>query len=160
VSTQWANIGEDAGALYALVELIPPQVPVAIIDYLWIFPPRRVAIGESVVVVVGALEEDPERRRVITARFTVSRDKKGAAKVTPRFDEHGSAPAPAVPRIVQGVLRRLGEDVEAEPREEQIGGSTERWQELVVALGGRPPLNAAEESGPVAEAGAESGGDS
>jgi hypothetical protein len=138
VSTQWANIGEDAGALHALISQIPAQLPVEFIDYLWIFPARRVATGESTVVVVGAFDEDAARRRVLTARFTVARDRRGAATVTPRFDEHGSAPAAAVPRIVQGVLRRLGEDTEAEPREEQIGGSSERWSGLIVELGGRP----------------------
>lgn len=138
MSTQWANIGEDAGALHALVEQVPSHVPVEMIDYIWIFPSRRVAVGESIVVVVGGLDEDEARRRVFTLRFTISRNRKGAASVSTRVDEHGAAPAAAVPRIVQGVLRRLGEDAEAEPREEQIGGSPERWHDLIVALGGRP----------------------
>ena len=143
MSTQWANIGEDAGALHALVQQVPSHVAIDLIDYVWIFPPRRIAIGESVVVVVGAFAEDTTRRRVITARFTVSRNKKGVAQVTPRFDEHGTAPEPAVARIVQGVLRRLGEDAEAEPREEQIGGDVLRWDALIVDLGGRPPVREA-----------------
>lgn len=137
-TTQWANIGDDPGALHALVERLPEHVPVAAIDYLWIFPARRIAIGESIVVVIGAFDEDPERRRVSTAHFTVSRNRKGAATVNVRFDEHGSAPVAAVPRIVQGVLRRLGEDTEASPREEQICGESDRWDALVVELGGAP----------------------
>lgn len=139
-SGQWANIGDDEGALHALLERVPAQVAIEQIDYVWIFPPRRVAVGDSVVVVVAAFDEDPERRRVITARFTVSRNRKGIASVTARFDEHGAAPADAVPRIVQGVLRRLGEEAVAEPRAEQIVRSPERWRELVVELGGRPPV--------------------
>jgi hypothetical protein len=137
-TAQWANIGDDAGALHALVRQVTSQIAVAAIDYVWIFPARKVAAGESVVVVVAAFDEDPERRRVITARFTVSRNRKGAADVRERFDEHGSAPTDAVPRIVQGVLRRLGEDADAEPRAEQISGETQRWNSLIVELGGRP----------------------
>ncbi|CAN5808503.1 hypothetical protein BH23GEM9_BH23GEM9_25400 [soil metagenome] len=136
MSTQWANIGDDAGALHALLEQIPAHVAMELIDYVWIFPTRRVAVGESIVVVVGAIDEDTTRRRVITARFTVERNRRGVAAVSSRFDEHGSAPEAAVPRIVQGVLRRLGEDAEAEPREVQIRGSSHRWDELMVELGG------------------------
>ncbi|MGH7446161.1 MAG: hypothetical protein ACRELT_01285 [Longimicrobiales bacterium] len=137
-TAQWANIGDDPGALHALIERIPEQCTIPEIDYLWLFPARRVAIGDSVVVVIGVFDEDPERRRVRTAHFTVARDRKGAATVNARFDEHGSAPVAAVPRIVQGVLRRLGEDAEASPREEQIGGDYERWDALIVELGGAP----------------------
>ncbi|HSK18373.1 MAG TPA: hypothetical protein VK912_04490 [Longimicrobiales bacterium] len=137
-TAQWLNIGDDPGALHALIERIPEHVPVPAIDYLWLFPARRIAIGESIVVVIGAFDEDAERRRVSTAHFTVSRDRKGAATVNARFDEHGSAPVAAVPRIVQGVLRRLGEDTEASPREEQIDGGQDRWDALIVELGGQP----------------------
>jgi hypothetical protein len=134
---QWANIGEDAGALHALVEQVAGHVPVAIIDHLWIFPPRRIAVGESVVIVVGALDE-ADRRRVITGRFTITRNRRGEASVKVRYDEHGTAPVDALARIVQGVLRRLGEDAEAEPQEVAIAGRQQRWDELVVELGGRP----------------------
>jgi hypothetical protein len=155
-TAKWANIGDDAGALHALVENVREHAAVATIDYLWIFPPRKVATGESVVVVVGAFDEDPERRRVITAHYTVSRSKKGEPTVKSRIDEHGSAPTAAVPRIVQGVLRRLGEDVDASPREEQVGGDEARWDALIVELGGRPraaePEPAGESAGDAAAA--------
>jgi hypothetical protein len=138
MTTQWANIGEDAGALHALVEQIRDHVAVANIDYLWLFPPRKVAAGESIVMVIGAFDDDADRRRVSTAHFTVSRNRKGAATVNLHYDEHGSAPVSAVPRIVQGVLRRLGEDSEASPREELIGGDRTRWDALIIDLGGTP----------------------
>jgi hypothetical protein len=150
-TAQWANIGDDAGALHALVERITSHVAIEAVDYVWIFPARRIAIGESVVVVVGAFDEDPDRRRVITARFTVSRNKKGVADVKEKVDEHGAAPTDAVPRIVQGVLRRLGEDVEAEPRAEEIGGDIERWDALIVDLGGRPVVREDAEPEPAVE---------
>ena len=148
-SAQWANIGDDPGATHALVERIPEHAPIAVIDYLWLFPTRRIAVGESTVVVIGAFDVDPDRRRVSTAHFTVSRDRTGAATVNARFDEHGSAPVGAVPRIVQGVLRRLGEYTEASPRAVQIGGQQERWDALLVDLGGA--VRTADAATPVAE---------
>jgi hypothetical protein len=143
LSSQWANIGEDAGAVHALVARVADHVPVELIDQLWVFPPRRTAAGESTVVVIGAFEEG-ERRRVATARFIVSRNRKGEPSVSVRFDEHGAAPTDAIPRIVQGVLRRMGEDTGAEPREVSVGGRTQRWDEFIVELGGRPPAAAPE----------------
>lgn len=137
-STQWANIGDDDGAPYALLQRVADQVSVDRIDHLWIFPPRRVAIGESIVVVVSTFDDNPDRRRVMTAHFTVARNRKGIAQVNVRFDDHASAPTAAVPRVVDGVLRRLGEEVGAEPREECIAGGVDRWNALVIDLGGRP----------------------
>ena len=138
---QWANIGEDEGAIHALLHRVGQHVPVPLIDYLWIFPPRRVAAGDSVVFVVAAFDDDPVRRRVITAHFTIARNRKGQAVVNARFDEHGSAPGHALTRIVDGVLHRLGEDVETSPREtspreQLIAGDVEQWNALVVELGG------------------------
>lgn len=147
MSTQWTNIEHDPGALHALVASITEHVPAALIDYVWIFPARRIALGESTVIVVGAFDDDAERRRVITAHFTVSRNRRGIARVTARFDEHGAAPSAAVPRIVAGVLRRLGEDTEASPREVQIEGSPEQWDALIVELGGELPAAEPPETG-------------
>jgi hypothetical protein len=143
-STRWANIGDDPGALHALIERIPEHAAIETIDYLWLFPARRVAVGDSIVVVIGAFDHDPERRRVSTAHFTVARNRKGAATVTATFTEHGSAPIAAVPRIVQGVLRRLGEDTEAQPREALIAGDPDRWDTLIVELGGAPRVESSE----------------
>jgi hypothetical protein len=132
---QWANIGDDEGALHALLHRISDHIPVSLIDYLWIFPPRRVAAGDSVVVVVAAFADDLVRKRVFTAHFTISRSRKGQADVTARFDEHGAAPDHALTRIVDGVLHRLGEDTAATPREQQIAGDVAQWNALLVALG-------------------------
>jgi hypothetical protein len=136
-STGWANIGEDAGAPHALLARVAEQVPIALIDQLWIFPPRRIAAGESTVVVVGAFD-DEDRRRVITGRFTVLRNRRGEAAVSATFDEHGTALNAAIPRIIQGVLRRLGEDPAAEPQHVAINGRQQQWDSLLLELGGRP----------------------
>jgi hypothetical protein len=143
-STRWANIGDDPGALHALIDRIPGHAAIDTIDYLWLFPARRVALGDSIVVVIGAFDHDPDRRRVSTAHFIVARNRKGAATVTATFAEHGSAHIAAVPRIVQGVLRRLGEDTEAEPQEALIAGEQDRWDALIVELGGAPRVDSSE----------------
>jgi hypothetical protein len=148
-TSQWANIGEDAGALHSLLQRITAHVQVSGVDYLWLFPARKVAVGESVVIVVAAFDQEQGRRRVLTTRFTISRNRRGIADVKEAFDEHGTAPTDAVPRIVQGVLRRLGEETDAEPRAEQIGGDPDRWDALVTELGGRP---APRETVPVGDA--------
>ena len=140
MSTQWVNTQPDAGAVHALLASVADRVGVDAVEQIWIFPTRRIAIGESTVVVFSLFEDDAERRRVLTARFTVTRDKKGAAKVQDRIDEHGSAPAGSVERVVEGVLRRLGEDVEQPPRNERIDRSAETWTNLLVDLGAPRPV--------------------
>lgn len=144
-SAKWANIEDDAGALYALLGHIAHHFGVDQVDQLWIFPPRPIAAGESIVIVVSAFDEADDRRRVNTAHFTVARNRRGAATVRSAFDEHASAPTVALPRVVDGVLRRLGEEVGAEPREEAIHGDPERWSALIRELGGRLPEDAADD---------------
>ncbi len=135
MSTQWVNTQPDAGALHALLVSLIPRIPLIDIDELWIFPTRKIAIGESTVVVLSLFDADEARRRVMTARFTVSRDKKGVAKVVDKVDEYGTAPLEAVSRVVDGVVRRLGEDIEQPPRNEPIGGSRDAWNDLLTDLG-------------------------
>ena len=147
-SQHWANIGDDDGALHALLRRLRDHIPVALIDFLWIFPTRRIATGESIVLLVAAFDDDPIRRRVITARFSIARDRKGQAFVNACFDEHGSAPAHALCRIVDGVLHRLGEDADDTLREQQIGGDIEQWNSLIRELGGILPATPAPTSPP------------
>ncbi|MEO5511796.1 MAG: hypothetical protein ABIV28_04990 [Longimicrobiales bacterium] len=135
MSTQWVNTLPDLGALHALLQALTTRVAISDIDELWIFPTRRIAIGESTVVVLSMFDEDPERRRVLTARFTVSRDKKGVATVNDKLDEYGTAPLDAVARVVDGVVRRLGEEIEKPPRREIIDRSTDAWLALLIDLG-------------------------
>jgi len=137
--SKWANTEPDAGLPHALLERLSQRIPVGTIEELWVFPTRRIAVGESTIFVVAAFEPDPEKRRVITARYTVTRDRRGVASVREHIDEHGTAPATAVPRIVHGVLRRMDEEGEAPPRAERIERSAERWGQLIEELGGRRP---------------------
>ena len=142
MSTQWVNTQPDAGALHALLASVAERIGIDSVDQIWIFPTRRIAIGESTVVVFCLFEDDADRRRVLTSRFTVMRDRKGSAKVQDRIDEHGSAPIGSVERVVEGVLRRLGEDIEQPPRNECIDRSSDTWTDLLVDLGAprQPPI--------------------
>ncbi len=135
MSTQWVNTQPDAGALHALLLSLPDRIPIPDIDQIWIFPTRKIAVGESTVVVLSLFDADAERRRVMTARFTVVRDKKGAAKVQDKLDEYGTATLDAVSRVVEGVVRRLGEEIELPPRNERVDGNAEQWQTLMIDLG-------------------------
>jgi hypothetical protein len=132
---QWVNIADD-GALHALLDRVPARIPVDAIDEIWIFPTRRMGAIESTVFAIATFDDDPERRRVLTAHFTVTRDRKGAAKVEETVAEHASAPAGSLARVVDGVLRRLGDEVSAPPRAERIEGLRHRWDDLIRELGG------------------------
>jgi hypothetical protein len=143
---KWLNTGTpDGGAISALLELVARRVPANIVDEVWVFPSRPVTGGESTVVVLAAFDDDALKRRVITARFIVSRNNRGVAAVREITSEHGSAPTDALPRVIEGVLRRLGDDAAVPPHGEAIGGSAERWDALVARLaepdsvGDRPP---------------------
>jgi len=122
----------DEGSLQALLGAIPEHVPVTAIDELWIFPPYRVGRAESVVAVVSAFEDGGDRRRIFTARCTVQRDPKGPRSVEPELTEQGIAPPDRIGRLIEGVLRRLGDELPtAPPQQVRIGGDVARWEELV-----------------------------
>jgi hypothetical protein len=137
--SQWVNTEPDEGAPHALLDRVTRHLPVDIIDGIWMFPARRAGGVESTVLVITALCEDAERRRVWTAHFSVTRDKKGRPSIQERLEEHALAPAHAVGRAVDGVLRRLGDELSRPPRAEAIGGLADRWQALLIELGAPPP---------------------
>jgi hypothetical protein len=132
---QWVNTGPDEGAPFALLGLVAAQLPAAAIDEVWLFPTRRTAEGESTVVVAAAFHEDDERRRVITYRFVVTRNNRGAAKVREQCFEYGSAPSHAIVRVIEGVLRRLGDDAEVPPHGRSIAGDEQQWRAWLRQLG-------------------------
>ncbi|MBX6366308.1 MAG: hypothetical protein IRZ00_20885, partial [Gemmatimonadetes bacterium] len=120
----------------SLLEALARTIPIADIDELWLFPPRRVGAADSTVVVVAAFDDDPARRRVLTARFSVTRGAKGQPVLQQDLAEHGAAPADRIPRLVDGVLRRLDEPADAAPVHLRVGGSEERWAQAVAGLDG------------------------
>lgn len=144
---KWVNAGPDEGALHALLDRVIERVPRDRIDVLWLFPPRIAGGVESTVIVIAGFDDDAERRTVATAHFRVTRDKRGRANVALQMQEHGSAPVGATQRVVDGVLRRLGDEVAREsPRRVEIGGGAEPWWALYEELGGEVPEQALEVS--------------
>jgi len=137
--SKWVNTEPDAGLPHALLEGLARSVPSTTIEDIWLFPTRRIATGESTVFVVAAVADEPDRRRVITARYLVTRDRKGTASVQEKIAEHGTAPTAAVARIVHGVLQRMGEEGEQPPRAVPVERDPERWWALIEELGGRRP---------------------
>jgi hypothetical protein len=125
IRSQWVNI-DDEGALPALLRRIAARVTPDAIDGIWIFPTRRGNGAESTVIAISAFDQDRTRRRVGAVRFLVTRDRKGAATVTEKLDEYASAPPDAVPRIIDGVLRRL--------EHERIEGNPARWDVMLARL--------------------------
>lgn len=154
---QWVNTTMDDGALHALLERLLSHVPVDAIDEVWIFPTRRLGAVESTVLAIATFDEEPDRRRVLTAHFTVTRDRKGAAKVEERVAEHASAPAGSLARVVDGVLRRLGDEVSSLPRAERIEGLRHRWDELIRELGGTVAQPGRDEADEATEGGVDPG---
>ena len=137
---KWVNAGPDEGALHALLDRIIERVPRDRIDVLWLFPTRVAGGVESTVIVIAGFDDDAERRTVATAHFRVTRDKRGRATVALQMQEHGTAPVGATQRVVDGVLRRLGDEVAREsPRRVEIGGALAAWWELYEELGGEVP---------------------
>jgi hypothetical protein len=135
ISPQWVNI-DDEGALHVLLQRLASTVPVDSIDALWILPTRRSTGIESTVVILSVFDSvDPLRRRVGAVRWLVTRDRKGRATVEEQMNEYASAPADALQRIVEGVMRRLG-DNSVEPAQPRIiAGDAREWSALLRSLG-------------------------
>jgi len=137
------KIERDPTLLLAALEGVVRHLPATALDELWIFPPRRHGEVESVVVVAAAfVPDDAERRRILTSHLTARRDdlkkaarKRGAKAIEPIVVEQGEAPAERIGRVVDGVMRRLDEELAAlAPRPVKIGGEEARWEELIAEL--------------------------
>jgi hypothetical protein len=121
--------------LFALLRSIEREVGIERVDRIWIFPPRRLELGETAVVIVAAYpEEDPDRRRVLAAHYTVAID---ATQPRLALDEFGTAPTDRVGRVVQDVAERLKDEATAAPLAARIEGDSPRWNELLHSLAER-----------------------
>lgn len=133
----WLTARADSGGVPALLERLAATVPVESMDEVWIFPTRRMPGFESTVVVLSLFTDDADdRRRVVTAHFKAVRNKRGEATVETILSDHAVAPPDRLERIIDGVLRRLGDDsvLATPPRSAQLRGKAERWTVLVQAV--------------------------
>jgi len=158
-ATLGPSLPPDPSSPVALLEALARALPPETIDELWIFPARRLgAATQSTVIVASAFEataaappeaqppaaEEPgqapgaevpsDRRRIITARFTLAGDPRTRQELHHELAEHGAAPAERVGRVVDGVVRRLDDEPEP-PRHARIAGDLARWTELLQKLG-------------------------
>lgn len=99
------------------------------IDRLWIFPPVRRGRREQGLVAVSTFQERDERRSMITVAYNAEHTGTGVT-VEPVFTHEGEAPPDRFPGVMQGVVRRGGEE-KGEPREIEIEASPEKFEALM-----------------------------
>jgi hypothetical protein len=130
----WLTGRADSGGIPALLERLSRELAVSRIDELWLFPTRRLTGFESTVLVLSLYTDETDRRRVVTAHFKAIRNKRGEATVETRLEEQAVAPADRLIRVIDGVLRRLGDDLAATPQAARISGEPERYEALIEAV--------------------------
>ena len=130
----WLTGRADTGGIPALLGRLAQTVPVQSIDELWLFPTRRIVGVESTVLVLSRYTDETDRRRVETVHFKATRNKRGEATIETILQDHAVAPADRLTRVIDGVLRRLGDDLSASPRAARISGETERYEALVESI--------------------------
>ena len=105
------------------------RIGVENIDRLWIFPPVRTGRREQGLVAVSTFQEGEERRSMVTVSYDAEHTGKGIT-VEPSFTMEGEAPPDRFPGVMQGVVRRGGEE-KGEPREVEIDASSKKFEELM-----------------------------
>ena len=133
--------------LLALLVSLAARVSTHALDELWIFPPKQSTRQESALVVISAFHDDADRRRVMTARYKATKQPNGQFVVEESLVEHAVAPVDRIERIIEGVIRRLDDDLaQLQPVPSQIRGETERWTALLDSISAtrvQPPAQAA-----------------
>lgn len=118
--------------LFDLLRTLAEEITTPRIDQVWIFPPRRIEVGEtSVVVVASFTETEEDRRRVFAAHYTALDD---ADEHRLAVAEYGTAPADRVGRLVEEVVERIKEGPAGAPRSVRIEGQERRWTETLHEL--------------------------
>jgi hypothetical protein len=128
MSTKRADPGVPAAIPRTLIRL-RERLGVETLDRLWIFPPVRRGRREQGLIAVTTFLEDEPRRSVVTVSYAAEHTGTGIT-VEPSFTREGEAPPDRFPDVMKGVVRRSGEG-QGEPREIEIGGSAERFEELM-----------------------------
>lgn len=123
---------EDPGVPEALprtLQHLRREVGAGRVDRLWIFPPLKNGRRERGLVAASLFLDEGERRRVLTVSYTAERSGL-ELRVEPTVSEEGDAPPELLPRVMEGVVRRAGED-HADPRHVEIEGREEAFQALM-----------------------------
>lgn len=133
IGTESSSRTADPGVPEALPRVLirlRDRLGVMSIDRLWIFPPVRTGRREQGLVAVSLhLDGVEDRREMVTVAYNAEHTGKGVT-VEPAFTREGEATPDRFPRVMQGVVRRGGEE-KGEPREVRIDRSSERFEELL-----------------------------
>lgn len=106
------------------------QLGVPAIDRLWIFPPVRKGRREQGLVAVSTFLDDAEdRRSMVTVKYVAEHTGRGVT-VTPSLTVEGEAPPDRFAAVIEGVVRRSGDEL-GEPREVEIDGDPARFEALL-----------------------------
>jgi len=106
------------------------QLGVPNIDRLWIFPPVRRGRREQGLVAVSTFSDDAEdRRSMVTVAYVAELTGQGVT-VTPTFTVQGEAPPDRFPVVIEGVVRRSGDEL-GDPREVEIDADPARFEGLL-----------------------------
>lgn len=145
----------DAGDAYrAVIEPLEARLGVEAVDRVWAFPPRDVRGVPAALIVASSFAGGEGRRRLVTARLVVEPLPEGASRrrapeTRVEVESQGEVPVDRVPRLLDGVVRRLGADLtDQAPFAFEIGGDRGSWTEMRESLLAAP----IEEVTPVQEA--------
>jgi len=123
---------DDIGVPQALPRTLArlrERLGVRSVDRLWIFPPSRRGRRERGLIAVSVFHDIDDRRGVVTVTYVAEHTGKGVT-VESSFTHEGEAPPDRFPSLMQGVVLRGGEE-RGVPREVEIGGSDERFEQLM-----------------------------
>ena len=124
--------GDDPGVPEALPQALTflrDEVGAERIDRLWIFPPLRKGRNERGLVAASLFLDEGERRRVLTVSYVAHRSGLELS-VEPKLSEEGDAPPELLPRVMDGVVRRAGEN-HSDARPVAIEGDPDAFQSIL-----------------------------
>ncbi|MEQ8329455.1 MAG: hypothetical protein RH859_03235 [Longimicrobiales bacterium] len=109
---------------------IQDELGVEGLDRLWVFPPLRRGRRERGLVVASFhVTDEPDRRRLVTVAYAAERSGLDLT-VQSTVTEEGTAPPDMLPRVMEGVVRRAGED-HSDAREVEIDRASDRYEALL-----------------------------
>jgi hypothetical protein len=91
-----------------LAQAVAQVIPPAEVDNVWIFAPLRRGPREWGTAVLSRIEGD--RRRIYTARYTLSVKGKERGKFESSIQEVGVGPQDALARVLQEAQRRIDDE--------------------------------------------------
>jgi len=111
------------------LRVLSERFDVSEVDRLWIFPPMIRGRREWGLVAASLFTGGAERRRLLSVAYMAEETGEGVS-LTHDFDQQGEAPADRLPRVIDGVVRRAGEEL-GEPREIVVDRVVEAFEEMM-----------------------------